>query len=152
MIIQHPTVYSVSCQIDDKDIDYNNHLTYDQYLKYFKKSWFNILTQAGINPLELPKENKGIVVTGLHLKYKNEVSRNKIITIDSFIMPLFQGYEFSINHTMKYNDIVAALCMDTNCFVDTSTGSKRMIPIPEEFLSKLEEMCTGGVDGWKDDN
>ena len=132
-------MYLKEFEIRWNDLDANRHLANTSYVNYMSHTRMSSLTHHGIDQLTLAKHNIGPVVFHEHIYYFKEAIQGKVTVSFELAGTSADGMFFQFLHNF-YNDKGEniAACDMKGGWLDLKT--RKLIPLPEELLSKMHLM------------
>ena len=132
-------MYLKEFEIRWNDLDANRHLANTSYVNYMSHTRMSALMDHGIDHLTLARYDIGPVVFHEHIYYFREAIQGKVTVSFELAGASEDGMFFQFLHKF-YNDKGdnIAACDMKGGWIDLKT--RKLIPMPEEILSKMDKM------------
>ena len=126
--------FSVSLTVRISDLNYANHVGYQNYLSYFQESRLAYLNAMGFSEMDIG--GCGIVVAEALCRYKRELFLYDSIQIGCRINQL-RSKGFRCEHQIRRQGI---LCAEgyTDC-LSYDHGLKAVVKLPEPFIAAVKD-------------
>lgn len=128
-----PFKFSITLTVRVSDLNYGNHVGYQNYFSYFQEARIAYLAQFGYTELDI--EGHGMIIGEANCKYKQELFLNDRICIACRIQEIksklfVMRYEITKDSTSCAEGFTRNLCYDYQ--------AKKVIRLPDAFVSKIQ--------------
>ena len=138
-----PFRFSISLTVRVNDLNYGNHVGYQNFFAYFQEARIAYLEQFGYSEMDI--EGHGMIVGEANCKYKQELFLNDRIDIACRIKEI-KSKMFIMQYLITKNDSPCAEGFTKNLCYDYQ--DKKVVRLPEAFAEKItsfEKLGQGGV-------
>jgi acyl-CoA thioester hydrolase len=126
-------LFAVRLTVRASDLNYANHVGYQNYLSYFQEARLAYLKHLGY--LEHDIEGCGIIVAEVVCRYKQELYLNDAVHVGCRISRL-RSKGFRIDYHIRRNEIICAEgYTDCLCY---AYDLKKVVKLPEAFVDAVK--------------
>ena len=119
------------------DINYGGHMGNDKALTIFNEARINFLEYFGYNELSIGGD-VGIILSEANIKFKKEVLHQDELNVEVWITNM-EGVRFTLNYRAVRRSDNIEVFSGTTLLVSINYKTKKISPIPQEFLAATFE-------------
>jgi 4-hydroxybenzoyl-CoA thioesterase len=109
---------------------------YPNFYSWMDQASHEMFSGIGMSTNKLLKEHKGFPLVEAFCQFKNALHFDDWIKIVSTVVEV-RNNVFKLQHTFYLGDIIAAEGYEIRVWIDSSSGSLKAMPIPEELRAAL---------------
>ena len=126
--------FSIPLRVRVSDLNYGNHVGYQNYFSFFQEARIAYLKQVGFSELDLG--DCGIIVAEANCKYKRELYLNDAITVTCAVTKL-KSKLFTMDYVILKDDANCAQGYTKNLCYDYQR--KSITSLPEAFVAAITQ-------------
>lgn len=130
----HEFKFSIPLNIRITDVNYGNHVGYQNFLSFFQEARIAYLDQFGFSELNI--SGSGMIISEVNCKYKKELFFGDDIIVGCRISKL-RPKVFIMNYQISKADEICASGVTTNMCFDYDI--KKVVKLPPEFVTAIKE-------------
>ena len=128
-----PLKFSIPLTVRVNDLNYGNHVGYQNFFSYFQEVRMAYLGQFGYSEMDI--EGHGMIISEANCKYKQELFLNDRIRISCRIEEM-KSKLFIMQYQIAKDGAACAEGFTKNLCYDYS--SSKVVRLPEEFVEKIQ--------------
>ena len=125
--------FSISMTVRSSDLNYANHVGYQNYFSFFQEARIAYLDQFQYSEMDI--EGYGMIVGEANCKYKRELFLNDAITVACGITE-FKSKCFIMEYQISKGNIICAQGFTKNLCYDYQ--AERLMRPPEPFVQTIK--------------
>jgi acyl-CoA thioester hydrolase len=127
-----PNKFSIPMTVRAGDLNYGNHVGYDQFFVYFQEARLAYLNQFGFSEWDIA--GYGLVVAEATCKYKRELLHGDNLTVHCGVSKL-KSKVFILTYQVLKGDTVCAEGSTIHVCLDRQT--RRVVAVPQAFVETI---------------
>ncbi len=125
--------FSISLTVRVSDLNYGNHVGYQNFFSYFQEARIAYLEKIGYSEMDI--EGYGMIVGEANCKYKQELFLNDRIQIECGIREM-KSKLFTMHYQISKEGVICAEGFTKNLCYDYQ--AKKVVRLPDRFIERIQ--------------